>query len=103
MNNNSFIISKYQNNKNENVADGKSFLLSAQSFPSGKQRRPVPFSASLPQSSGNSLSMPVACGFFVPPMPPSLLDGEELLLVAGVSLLLQNLVTKINIIILVKL
>ena len=47
------------------ISRGKN-LLSWQSRPSGKQSFPVPLFSSRPQSSGNSLSMPVAWGDFVP-------------------------------------
>ena len=56
-------------------------LLSSQSFPSGKQSLPVPLSSSLPQSSGKSASLPVACGAWVPssrnlgPPPKNLITG----------------------------
>ena len=56
-------------------------LLSSQSFPSGKQSLPVPWSSSLPQSSGKSASLPVACGAWVPssrnlgPPPKNLITG----------------------------
>ena len=56
-------------------------LLFWQRRPSGKQSFPVPLSSSLPQSSGNSLSFPVACGVWVPsstnfgPPPKNLITG----------------------------
>ena len=46
------------------------FLLSEQSFPSGKQSKPFPFLGSLPQSLGRISSFPVATGFSVPPVFP---------------------------------
>lgn len=40
--------------------------------PSGKQRLPVFLTGSRPQSSGNGLSIPVATGLMVPPVPSML-------------------------------
>ena len=53
-------------------------LRSAQSCPSGKHSNPLLVFGSVPQSSGNTLSFPVARGVLVPPMPPALLDGISL-------------------------
>ena len=53
-------------------------LRSAQSCPSGKHSNPLLVFGSVPQSSGNTLSLPVARGVLVPPMPPALLDGISL-------------------------
>ena len=62
------LLTKYLNK--EQIRLESKFLLSEQSFPSGKQSNPFPFLGSLPQSLGRISSFPVATGFSVPPVLP---------------------------------